>query len=286
MTENTNITPETEVITDATHDKVENTETQESVVSTESQATESIETGDLTTHWTANLPGELKDTSFVHKFKDKDLSEVIKSAISAEKLIGKRVEDFSKEEVDAFMIKQGMPEAPEGYKFPEEVTEKEVFADAFHKAKLTQEQATALNNYLVEKQREESEALTAKSQQAMMEAKEILTQEFGDAVEKRINLAKNTITELGGPDLLQHINRSGLGNNPAFIKMMAKVGVELGEHTMIASDAAKNFGLTSSDRQAALSQIMSDPAQMEAWKNPTHPNHTLVKAKVKELMED
>jgi hypothetical protein len=276
-----------DIIENNTPTTVDTVEASNSVLSasteTTTTATETVAT--TTAEWYEKLDADLKGSSFIDKFKDKPLTEILKSAIHAEKLIGKKVSDFTKDDLNAFMMKQGMPASKDEYKLVGDLDKDVTFKEAFHAAKLTQDQAQALSEYVTAHQSKAAEAAAKEMEYKVAEAREVLSKEFGDALDKRLTLVKNTILELGGNELLSEINNSGLGASPAFIKMMANIGKEFGEAGMIHSDAVQKFGLTPHDRKNALNDIFGDADQMEAWKNPMHPNHKLVKEKIHSLMK-
>lgn len=215
--------------------------------------------------WMDSLPSELKESSFVEKFKDKTLEEVIKSAISAEKLIGKKVEDFEQGDFDKYLTKQNIPTDATDYKLTEGLENTEEFTKVFHDAKLTQDQAKLLSDYVVEQNMAESARLQEQSVKLMEETKHELKREFGEAYDKRITLAKSAIKELGGDELLTTINDSGLGANAGFIKMMSNVGKEIGEHRIIKGEHTSSFGLTPEDARRLIGEKKKDSTFMSRY---------------------
>tara|TARA_Y100000310_G_scaffold239682_1_gene243372 strand:- start:10788 stop:11726 length:939 start_codon:yes stop_codon:yes gene_type:complete len=215
--------------------------------------------------WLDSLDEELKNSTFVEKFKGKSINDVIRSAINAEKLIGKKIEDFSKEDFDKFAVKTGRPEESTGYVMSDELTDQERYQSAFYDANLSKEQAKVLSDKLVEYQREIHESYQQQAKIAAEEAKQALMSEFGDAFESRLNIAKNTIKQYGGDELLQAINQSGLGNNPAVIKAFAKLGKDLGEDKIIGSDKRNVFGVTPSEAQEEISRLKKDTEFMNKY---------------------
>lgn len=216
--------------------------------------------------WIDSLSDEVKSSSFVEKFKDKSIEDVIKSAINAEKLIGKKVDDFSKEELEAFMNKSGRPESADAYQLAEDLGEGAgLYKEAFHKAGVTQEQAKMLTDTLIEHNRAQAEQFEAEMQTKLQYAQEELQKEFGSAYPKRIQLAKSTIEEFGGKELLAAINNSGLGADPNVIRAFAKIGKEFGEGKIIAADSAAKFGTSVDEAKAQIARLQGDPNFMAKY---------------------
>lgn len=247
---------EQQEIEPAAEEAIEETtqETQEEVTPTESS-------------WFDNLPEELKESSYLAKFKDKSLNDVLKSAVNAQALIGKKIEDFSKEEIEGFYGKLGKPESPEGYKFAEELGEDAVndFRQAFHQANLTQEQAKNLSDQFIMAQRATQEAQAKEIELKMVDVKNELMKEFGSAYDQRIQLATKAIKDVGGEDLLKAINESGLGYNSNVIKSFAKLGMELGESKIVDADRASAFGVSPEEAKSEIDALKADTRFMDKY---------------------
>jgi hypothetical protein len=71
-------------------------------------------------------------------------------------------------------------------------------------------------------------------------------------------------------ELEQFMKRGGPGDNASIIKMLAKVGAEMGEDKPVA-----DANSSTSEAQSVSSLMASD-----AYSNPKHPEHSQVKAKV------
>lgn len=232
--------------------------------------------------WKSVLSEELKESSFLKKFEGKTLEDVLKSAANAHSLVGKKVSDFTAEDLQAFREKVGIPTKKEDYKLPTELGEKlDVLTEKYLEAGLTQEQAKSLTDTLIEQERAAVKAEETALATKLSEAKERLEKEFGTAYEKRIDMATKAIKEYGGQALLDSINESGLGLNPDLIIAFSKIGKGMAEDTIVSSDMDTTFGITPEESKQRFAAIMSDPKKMAAWKNPTHPNHKAVIAEIR-----
>lgn len=234
--------------------------------------------------WIDGLDEDLKASPYITQFKDKGINELIKSAVNAQSLIGKKVDDFSKEDVEGFYKKIGKPES---YTLPEDLSDdrKSELSKLYSEANLSQEQANLLADNIVMETRtsvSEKEA-SYKVQMANVEAE--LKESYGGAYEKRMEMASNAILELGGQELLETINDAGLGLNAKFISAMSEIGKGMIEDTIVSADKETRFGITPAEAKAEIGYILADPEKMAAWKNPIHPNHKSVKSQVKRYLE-
>lgn len=233
--------------------------------------------------WLNNLDEDLKASPYVKQFADKDLNDLVKSAVNAQSLIGKKIDDFSKEEIEKFYGKMGKPEA---YTLPEDLSDEQKanLSSIYSEANLSQEQA----NILAEKFVLENREATAKTEEThkanLADVENELKEKYGKAYEKRIELATDALTQLGGQELLDAVNEAGLGLNAKFISAMSEVGKGMIEDTIISADKETRFGITPAEAKQQIAMIMGDPDKMAAWKNVTHPKHKAVKAEIKKYL--
>jgi hypothetical protein len=145
----------------------------------------------------------------------------------------------------------GVPESPDGYKFPdppegrtltaEEKTSRETWAKRFHDAGVPASAAEAM----VAAFREDIEAATAESARQVKAAREKtvadMRKEYGGDYEGHMKAAGNALRRFGGEELADYLDETGLGNDPRLMKAFVKIGMQLGEDGMIGlADGAES----------------------------------------------
>lgn len=136
------------------------------------------------------------------------------------------------EEKKQILEKMGVPERPDDYeleswKMPdgEEIDDniQKSIRDSMLKTKLTKAQGKALysdiGRIFVEKAQIEKDKL----EEEASKTEEYYRIRWGKKYDDNMSDMMNTIQELGSPDLIDAVNRSGLGNNKDFINFVHKV---------------------------------------------------------------
>ena len=215
------------------------------------------------------------------------LAKTYKSAVSMVGLDKAAVLRVPKDEADAgawdeVFAKLGRPEAPDKYGFkaeglPEPLTQ--AAREAFHKAGLNDRQAGAVMALYQEQQ----QAQLAQAQQAMaatmQQTEQALRGEWGQAYDQRLAAAKTAVREVGGPEVIQVLNDTGLGNHPAVIQMFAKLGAERAEAPALKGVGNAAGGpLTPDQARAEIGSFMGTP-DAKALMDRDHPGYPAAKAK-------
>ncbi len=231
------------------------------------------------------LADEFKEVKSLQNFKD--VNDLAKSYLNLNGLLGKKINEWAKEDIQGFLGKMGRPEKAEDYIIPEELERTSGdFKNLAHKAGLSQEQIKALADEVILNNRAQAEVATKLMNENKAKAEEELKKTFGDAYEKRIKIAERTIKELGGDQLLNAINESGLGANADVIKAFSKIGVDfLQADRVVHSDKSSSFGITPSEAQTIIDQRMKDPEFRASYHTRSHPNHAIAVKEMSELFE-
>lgn len=230
--------------------------------------------------WFGALPADYQKEPSLASFKDKDFIEVVKSNISAQKMIGGSVripgKDATPEEVSAYWTKLGVPAAPADYKLAapamaEGVTiadpELRAFETIAHKLHLNPEQANGLLAYVGQLTREKSQLFA----DDLKAAETKLREEFGPNYERKMAYSKRAIMNLGGEAVMDKIDASGLGSDPDFIKWVAGVADKLVEHNVIVGEVDGVF--SKGDAQAKIDAINADQKHPYWSKEKNDPEH-------------
>lgn len=147
----------------------------------------------------------------------------------------------------------GAPEKYEDFIVPEGVELDKALMEEFvpiaKEANLTQEQAQKLADIYTKKMQASAEG----QQEAWTEIRKGWVSEFkadkeigGARVDETVTTAKHAMKEFGSPELTEALNMSGLGDHPAVIRFMYRVGKAIGEDNVLtggrsggASDPSK-----------------------------------------------
>lgn len=236
--------------------------------------------------WFDSLPEELKGNKSLTNFKS--VEDLAKSYANQLSLLGKKVSDWTAEDVSKFHTKMGRPEKPEEYKFAEEMdaAAKADFAAKAFEAGLTQEQAKILADKLVVDSRLNKEIEAKAEIELKNKWVEELKSEFGDAYDKRINLARKTFNELADDGLKELVVATGLHEHPNMIKLFAKIGKEFLEpDRIVSSDSDTTFGISPAEAQNRINAKLADPDFKRAYLSATHPKHKDALAEITRLYQ-
>lgn len=289
------VAPTEEVVDNASVENTESSQEVQSILgSDESQSTEqatgqteeTVDSGDFI----SSVGEDYK--LLITKKGFKSVDDVLKSYTNLEGMMGKKFDDLTNEELQQVYTKLGAPESPDGYEFeeaelPEGIQDNmtEWFASKAHELGISKKAAQELRKEFMAKQAEEFQSMIGSNQVAEADKVEGLKKEFGAAYEERIDAAKAALNEFGGEELKEMINKHGLNNEPALIKLLSKVGMATSEGTMSAEKSKGNgaFGVTPDEASEKIRQKFSDKAFMERWTKQSHPQHADAVREMNEL---
>lgn len=238
--------------------------------------------------WFDSLPDGLKAEPSLQAFKGKPLTAVVESHVSAQKMIGDSIrvpgEKATPEErakfTNAAYDKLGRPASPDKYVYKAPSVEGVEWNDAQAKAFLPTAHALGLNSHQVEEifkyqadlaktQGVDHAGDFSKCMKSLVEGDE-KNAGWGSTADRYINTAKRTLETMFHPDVAKHIVASGVGNNPEFVRGMARIGKELIEDGLIVGE--ESGGIT--DGKGLLNELekmMGDPKS--AYFDKAHPKH-------------
>ncbi len=241
-------------------------------------------------HWMDSLPEDIKNDSTLSNFKDKDVTEVVKSYVSAQRMLGSSIripgpdasaeaksEFFKKvesvpgvtrlpdpndpEATKSFFAKIGRPENPTGYKFNlpegakvnEEVLNK--FKEKAHTMGLNNVQAEELIKYDIEMKQESLKRM----EQGRANASTVLQKEWGTEYENKLGSAKNLLGHFESkfPDAVNEIKNSSAGNNPIILIALSELSKHYREGGIIKGDSVAG-GHTPEEAKARIQEIRNN----------------------------
>lgn len=268
------------------------------------------------TTWFDSLPDDLKNEGSLESFKGKDITDVVKSYVEAQKTIGGMVripsEDAPAEIKDKFyqklsaipdvvklpkpddaegianlMNKLGRPEKAENYSIPEipehalGVMKPEAineFKEFAHKLGLTDAQSKSLMEYEISKTTENLDKMVAKIESN----KATLQKMWGQDFENRANSAKAMLDTLGRkyPELVEEFNQNH-ETNPLVYEVLSELAQVYRERGHISGSNVGKFGLTPSEANAKIQEMRAD--LNGPLYNSSHPEHEAAMERLNEL---
>jgi hypothetical protein len=152
-----------------------------------------------------------------------------------------------------------VPDSPEAYQIPlgekTPVNPEAVkgFRAAAHKAGLTQAQVQEIGTFwdgFVQSQVE--------TERAMVE-KEIggLKKEWGANFEANVEVSRKALAKFGSPGLVEHLEKTGLGNHPEMVKLFHNLGTAISEDSIATG---QNFGTGTIKRTVGGEPLISFPS--------------------------
>jgi hypothetical protein len=239
--------------------------------------------------WVDSLPEDLRGHEGLKKFKSpEDLS---RSWISAQSMIGKKGvilpgEKATDEDLQRFYKEVGLPDldkyevkGPDGAQVNEEFMKN--FREQAHKAGVMPKQAKALLDWYLGAESQTVKSANEAKEKAVQEGLKGLRSEWGQGYDKNIAMGEMALRELGGDEMLQHVVKTGLGKDPAFIKLCAKMGEALGEDKLRGEDSRRFSGESPKELQKKFDMIF----ESEAYTDSRHPGHKRAVDEAAEIMQ-
>lgn len=269
------------------------------------------ETTTVSTDWKDSISEDLRSDSSLADIKD--VESLAKSYINGQKMLGSSVripsEDASAEAKDSFYKslenvqgvaridsedksdlynKLGRPESAEDYKIntPEGIElnndRLSKYAEAAHKAGLSNTQFNDLVQVQLAEAQAEAEAATASFEAGEKSLKEA----WGKAYEGRIEEARAAANTLGekNPEAMQALLNSEAANNPVVMQAFYELAQAMKESGALSPTSSGNAGgLTPDEAQAQIEEIRMNKAH--PYHNHRDPGHAAAVEKVNKLYQ-
>jgi hypothetical protein len=220
-------------------------------------------------------------------FRDiKDLGGLAKSYLHAQRLIGRDPSTVlpipGTDDADGWntiYTRLGRPEQADGYQLPappEGLTEnpelKTAFQQAAHKAGLSQRQAADLAAWWNGAMAQTVQGQNGAQQRTEAAGEATLKQEWGAAYDEKLHLARSAMAHYGDEQVIAYYDKTRLGNDPAVLKMFAKIGSQLAEDGLVGR--GEGAGRASpAEAQQQISGLQKDAAFMKSYMDRRDPGH-------------
>jgi hypothetical protein len=253
--------------------------------------------GNQITDWRTSLPDDLRSEKVFESIKGKDWAEagplLAKNYMHAQRLVGADklvlpTERSTPEEIAAFRTKLGVPGKPDeyAYKLPEGLTEDRIdkarvdtWRKEMHEAGIPKIAADRLlSKYLAEEHGSYQAQIQAKTK-ALEQGELSLKQEFGDKFDEKVNYARLALRTFGNDELSAILEQTGLGSNPAVVKLFSTIGEKLGDDRARGNGGASGNVYASPElAQGALNDFNRNSENMKALFDKGHMHHDAVVA--------
>ena len=243
-----------------------------------------------TTSWRDSLPEDLKAEKSLESFKD--VNSLAKSYVHAAAKIGAKgliipADDAPQEEKDAFAAALGRPETPDGYEFaypegyPDELKAEEdvtAFKGKAHELGLSSKQLAGIMDWYNESVMGKHKGMVEGMAAAKETAETALRTEWGSKYEENCQVVLTAYKQFADPEFVQHLEATGLGNDPHMARVFFNIGKAMGEDSTLKGGENLNVGGSFEAQRATL---MAHPA----FRDPGHAQYQGVQNKLKELYD-
>lgn len=248
--------------------------------------------------WKAELPEELRGDPTVASLKS--VADGMKMLVHAQRMVGRDKvavpsPEAPAEDWQAFYDRLGRPESAEAYDLtppdtlPEDLVLDEGlqtrFREAAHGLGLLPQQVQGLYQWYLNENGEALAGAARGQSDALRETESVLRKDWGFDYQERVEQARRGARELGGPELMAHLEESGLGNDPALLKALARAGQLLGEAKVDGGAQRDGFGHDGDGARREITRLQNDSGFMTAYRDRMHPEHDAAMARMRGLFE-
>jgi hypothetical protein len=239
------------------------------------------------------VPAELRENKSITKFKEP--GELAKSYVNLEKMLGSRTEvpadDAPKEQWDAWFKKIGVPETADGYDppaVPEGMTLDQGILKAtrekFRELGVPKAQAKKLMDWYITQEIERTNSILRERAVQHEQGMESLNKKWGAAAPRQIALCQRVVAELGGESVKKILDETGVGNEPAIVEFLARVGGMMEEDKLITQ---VNVGTSKEQAEAEIAKIRAEAGKdkKHPLRNKAHPEHAAVAKRFQDLYQ-
>ena len=220
----------------------------------------------------------------------KDVESLAKTVVHQQKMIGSRIPiPKTEEEKTELYGKLGRPEEPGKYEVavPEDYQQffreesMNEFRSVAHKIGLNNEQVQALMDFQINEINHEMQGADTQLNSQREEIEQNLKQEWGYDYDKNVKAAQRAVQVYGDVEVQELLNGE-LGNNPALIKMFARLGKEVTED-MAQNTQNNTLSVSPLDAKQEIANIMNNPKH--PYFDGRHREHKDAVEKMRQLHE-
>lgn len=219
--------------------------------------------------WYDSLAEDLRANPQLKDFKS--LDEFVKSDLNARKLIGKRVQELSPEEVRQFLTPEELVAASRSSDMPASLDQYELnlglntptedverIKKQLFDSGITPKQAQVLAELQVQEQAAALEKTKKQWEQQVYD-------KWGSKSTEVVDLARRAVSEFASPEIKTLMDTSGLGNNPVVIEFLANIASAMQEHKVPHSSKHADGGASIASLKAEINAKLSDKKFYQRW---------------------
>ena len=238
--------------------------------------------------WKSSLPDDLRNDPTLNNFKD--VESLAKTVVHQQKQMGGRIPiPKTEEEYSEVYSKLGRPDDASAYElnvpqglepyFNEQALND--FKSVAHKIGLNQNQVNALMEYQSGAINYELENQPAMLAQQKEQVESQLKSEWGLDFQKNMRAAHRALQVYGDDEIIDLMNGPA-GNNPAVVKLFARLGAEVTED-MAQNTQRSNVAVSPLDAQDEINSTMANPNH--PYFDASHPEHRTAVERMRQLHE-
>lgn len=217
----------------------------------------------------------------------KTVDDLAKSHINAQKLIGTNRlpapdKNWKPEQWESFYNSIGRPEKADGYKLPadlrlpegisiDENKQKALFSEV-HKLGLLPHQVDGVMKLYAGSLTEAHSTQKTMKEQTLASGMEALTKQHGDKLPAVIELANNTLTQLGNENLTNFLKENGLANHPEMVNFLYNIANKVSEDSSRGGGTPAPVGGAGAAMQE-IKRLEGDAEFQKAYNDRGHSGH-------------
>lgn len=239
--------------------------------------------------WRASLAPEIRDDPSLKNIAD--VPSLAKGYVHAQRLVGQeRIPapraDWKDADWAAHWNRLGRPEAPNGYKKPENLKLEDGLKlddaklgrafERFHQMGLSARQAEQMVEFYAGVLNEGVVADRDRQKAELDTATAALRQKFGDKFDAKLDLARSVIQKFGGEGadaFIQYLESKGLANDPRMVEFMASVGDAMMEDHARDGTSRSLFVRDGTQALAEIESLSLDAEFQKALSTRQHAGH-------------
>jgi hypothetical protein len=248
--------------------------------------------------WRSTLDSSIRDDPSLKNISD--IPTLAKSYVHAQKLVGQDKipaprADWKDQDWATLWNRLGRPEAPNGYKKPENLKLEEGIKlddaklskafEQFHKMGLSGKQADQMIEFYAGVLNEGVKGDRDQQAQKMDQAISELRTKYGDKFDARVDLARSVIDKFGGDndELIKYFDERGLSNDPKLISLLSSIGEAMMEDRARDGTGQSLFVRDGTQAMAEIESLVMDTEFQQALNSREHPGHNVALEKWERL---
>lgn len=222
----------------------------------------------------------------LHKFKNVD--DLAKSYVSLNKLLGKRFEDFTNDEVQMLNQHLNIPDSKDAYSAPDlegmDVNRVESFKDLAHTLKLTDAQYKQAIEAVYNQEVAHQQQFLEHKKAVVQGWKESLKKEYGQAFDDNIRIANSALSAYDdSKEVTKVLQQAGIASHPAIVKMLNKIGKDLTEDKMVHGDPSRAFSMTPHEADLKIREVRT--MYRDALQDRSHRDHDFARSELQKYYQ-